>query len=148
MTRLYTKILAGQIPGMGSRHSTATCYRCLFHSEPVPATQHLGQYSDSEDGTKPEKRKRGSSEEDPHYDPEMELTPPAGTTPNRRVDHKAAIVEDARRRAALKSPSEGACLVTGFRDKSIQCCHVVQRATYHSEVGEKSKSAFAYKLQL
>lgn len=122
MTRLYTKILAGQIP------------------EPVPATQHLGQYSDSEDGTKPEKRKRGSSEEDPHYDPEMELTPPAGTTPNRRVDHKAAIVEDARRRAALKSPSEGACLVTGFRDKSIQCCHVVQRATYHSELKHLERS--------
>ncbi|EED79075.1 predicted protein [Postia placenta Mad-698-R] len=122
MTRLYTKILAGQIP------------------EPVPATQHLGQSSDSEDGTKPEKRKRGSSEEDPHYDPEMELTPPAGTTPNRRVDHKAAIVEDARRRAAHKSPSEGACLVTGFRDKSIQCCHVVQRATYHSELKHLERS--------
>ncbi|EED85741.1 predicted protein [Postia placenta Mad-698-R] len=54
---------------------------------------------------------------------------PVDATPKRRVKRKVCIKEDARQRAVKKSQNEGACIISGFKDKSIQHCHVLPRAT-------------------
>ncbi|EED80087.1 predicted protein [Postia placenta Mad-698-R] len=101
--------------------------------------KHLPKVDYCENKTADGKRKRGALDDEDEYTPSREGTPenqktPTRTpedqrTPSRRVRRKTAITKDARQRAVDASQNEGACIISGMKDKSVQQCHVLPRAT-------------------
>ncbi|EED85433.1 predicted protein [Postia placenta Mad-698-R] len=77
------------------------------------------------------KRKRELSDDGSNYTPSREGTPVNDTpkTPKRRVSRKYGITNGARQRAVKASRNGGACIISGLKDKSVQQCHVLPRAT-------------------
>ncbi|EED84975.1 predicted protein [Postia placenta Mad-698-R] len=77
------------------------------------------------------KRKREISDDGSDYRPSREGTPVNDTpkTPKRRVSRKSGITNGARQRAVKASRNGGACIISGLKDKSVQQCHVLPRAT-------------------
>ncbi|EED84323.1 predicted protein [Postia placenta Mad-698-R] len=100
--------------------------------------KHLPKVDYCENKTADGKRKRGELDEE-EYTPSREGTPENERTktrapqnertPSRRVRRKTAITKDARQRAVDASQNEGACIISGMKDKSVQQCHVLPRAT-------------------
>ncbi|OSX63660.1 hypothetical protein POSPLADRAFT_1139134 [Postia placenta MAD-698-R-SB12] len=101
--------------------------------------KHLPKVYYCENKTADGKRKRGELDEEEEYTPSREGTPENERTktrarqnertPSRRVRRKTAITKDARQRAVDASQNEGACIISGMKDKSVQQCHVLPRAT-------------------
>ncbi|OSX56008.1 hypothetical protein POSPLADRAFT_1101952, partial [Postia placenta MAD-698-R-SB12] len=101
--------------------------------------KHLPKVDYCENKTADGKRKRGALDDEDEYTPSREGTPENQKTathapenqrsPSRRVRHKSAITKDARQRAVDASQNEGACIISGMKDKSVQQCHVLPRAT-------------------
>ncbi|KAF9803889.1 hypothetical protein IEO21_09539 [Rhodonia placenta] len=77
------------------------------------------------------KRKRELSDDGSNYTPSREGTPVNDTpkTPRHRVSRKSGITNGARQRAVKASRNGGACIISGLKDKSVQQCHVLPRAT-------------------
>ncbi|EED77977.1 predicted protein [Postia placenta Mad-698-R] len=80
------------------------------------------------------KREREISDDGSDYRPSREGTPVNDTpkTPKRRVSRKSGITNGARQRAVKASRNGGACIISGLKDKSVQQCHVLPRATHAS----------------
>ncbi|EED79461.1 predicted protein [Postia placenta Mad-698-R] len=101
--------------------------------------KHLPKVDYCENKTADGKRKRGALDDEDEYTPSREGTPENQKTathapenqrsPSRRVRHKSAITKDARQRAVDASQNEGACIISGMKDKSVQQFHVLPRAT-------------------
>ncbi|KAF9803639.1 hypothetical protein IEO21_09609 [Rhodonia placenta] len=101
--------------------------------------KHLPKVDYCENKTADGKRKRGALDDEDEYTPSREGTPENQKTsthapenqrsPSRRVRRKTAITKDARQRAVDASQNEGACIISGMKDKSVQQCHVLPRAT-------------------
>ncbi|OSX63692.1 hypothetical protein POSPLADRAFT_1140176 [Postia placenta MAD-698-R-SB12] len=101
--------------------------------------KHLPKVDYCENKTADGKRKRGALDEEDEYTPSREGTPenertktraPGNQrTPSRRVIRKTAITRSSRQRAVDASQNAGACIISGMKDKSVQQCHVLPRAT-------------------
>ncbi|EED84925.1 predicted protein [Postia placenta Mad-698-R] len=100
-----------------------------------PVDYDEGSVSGSQPESEPKpaygKRKREISDDGSDYRPSREGTPVNDTpkTPKRRVSRKSDITNGARRRAVKASRNGGACIISGLKDKSVQQCHVLPRAT-------------------
>ncbi|EED79458.1 predicted protein [Postia placenta Mad-698-R] len=111
--------------------------------------KHLPKVDYCENKTADGKRKRGALDEEDEYTPSREGTPEnqkiptrapenqkiptrapeIQRSPSRRVRRKTAITRSSRQRAIDASQNEGACIISGIKDKSVQQCHVLPRAT-------------------
>ncbi|EED84979.1 predicted protein [Postia placenta Mad-698-R] len=101
--------------------------------------KHLPKVDYCENRTADGKRKRGALDEEDEYTPSREGTPEnqkiptrapeIQRSPSRRVRRKTAITRSSRQRAVDASQNEGACIISGIKDKSVQQCHVLPRAT-------------------
>ncbi|EED79455.1 predicted protein [Postia placenta Mad-698-R] len=101
--------------------------------------KHLPKVDYCENKTADGKRKRGALDEEDEYTPSREGTPenqriptraPENQrSPSRRVIRKTCITRSSRQRAIDASQNEGACIISGIKDKSVQQCHVLPRAT-------------------
>ncbi|KAF9802972.1 hypothetical protein IEO21_09774 [Rhodonia placenta] len=120
--------------------------------------KHLPKVDYCENKTADGKRKRGELDEEGEYTPSREGTPENERTktrapqnertPSRRVSRKAAITKDARQRAVDASQNEGACIISGMKDKSVQQCHVLPRATKPDVVSSSGSWAQAVSLTM